>query len=155
MLIWAWNLRYKIGHEYIVQKHHIRVTSRVSAAYFQQKIVSRLRGQDYLNSASLERYYPRILSWGPDNLDTIFCRICTWRINWQGKCRRERELAWMPSTNDANEGRWGHYIAILRDEPCLILHQYNAEAMFSRNNTLTFMNTLFEAEDHAFIMQSE
>ncbi|THU79303.1 hypothetical protein K435DRAFT_621812, partial [Dendrothele bispora CBS 962.96] len=65
----------------------------------------------------------------------------------------ERDLAWMPSTNDANEGRLGHYRVTVRGKPTLTLHQYNAEAMYSQNNTLAFMNALFEGEDHCYIMQ--
>ncbi|THU81616.1 hypothetical protein K435DRAFT_808933 [Dendrothele bispora CBS 962.96] len=65
----------------------------------------------------------------------------------------KRHLAWMPSTNDANEGRLGHYRVTLRGKPTLTLHQYNAEAMYSRNNTLAFMEALFENKDHQYIMQ--
>ncbi|THU99324.1 hypothetical protein K435DRAFT_818559 [Dendrothele bispora CBS 962.96] len=65
----------------------------------------------------------------------------------------ERLLAWMPTTNDANEGRLGHYRVTMRKKPTLSLHQYNAEAMYSTNDTLAFMNALFEEEDHAFIMK--
>ncbi|KAJ7450654.1 hypothetical protein B0H11DRAFT_2330808, partial [Mycena galericulata] len=38
----------------------------------------------------------------------------------------ERQLAWMPSTNDANEGALGAYRVAVRGKPSLTLHQYNA-----------------------------
>lgn len=61
--------------------------------------------------------------------------------------------AWMPTTNDINEGRLGHYRVRKRDASTLSLHQYNAEAMFSRNKTIEFMNALFQEEDHTYIMR--
>ncbi|THU89149.1 hypothetical protein K435DRAFT_802981 [Dendrothele bispora CBS 962.96] len=63
----------------------------------------------------------------------------------------EKQLAWMPSTNNANEGRLGHLCVTLRNKPTLTLHQYNAQAMYSRNDTIDFMMALFEEEDHAYI----
>ncbi|KAJ7482108.1 hypothetical protein B0H11DRAFT_2232704 [Mycena galericulata] len=36
----------------------------------------------------------------------------------------ERQLAWMPSTNDANEGALGAYRVHIRGKPSLTLHQY-------------------------------
>ncbi|THV05639.1 hypothetical protein K435DRAFT_647075 [Dendrothele bispora CBS 962.96] len=65
----------------------------------------------------------------------------------------EKQLAWMPSTNDANEGALGQLRVTLRNKPTLTLHQYNALAMYSRNQTISFMNALFEAEDHEFVMR--
>ncbi|KAF9024314.1 hypothetical protein BDP27DRAFT_1376809 [Rhodocollybia butyracea] len=41
----------------------------------------------------------------------------------------------------------------MEGKPTLTLHQYNAQAMYSKNNTIAFMNALFEQEDHEFIMR--
>ncbi|KAJ7877146.1 hypothetical protein B0H13DRAFT_1631869 [Mycena leptocephala] len=65
----------------------------------------------------------------------------------------EKQEAWMPSTNDANEGGLGAYTVAVRGKPTLTLHQYNAQAMFRRNNTQDFMNAVFTDEDHAYIMR--
>ncbi|KAJ7935046.1 hypothetical protein B0H13DRAFT_2305200 [Mycena leptocephala] len=65
----------------------------------------------------------------------------------------ERQLAWMPSTNDANEGALGAYRVAIRGKPSLTLHQYNAQAMFRRNDTQNFMDAVFTDEDHAYIMR--
>ncbi|KAJ7719825.1 hypothetical protein B0H16DRAFT_1794260 [Mycena metata] len=65
----------------------------------------------------------------------------------------EKQLAWMPSTNDANEGGLGAYTVAVRGEPTLSLHQYNVQAMFRRNNTQDFMDATFTAEDHAYVMR--
>ncbi|THU88513.1 hypothetical protein K435DRAFT_821621 [Dendrothele bispora CBS 962.96] len=67
--------------------------------------------------------------------------------------KEERLLAWMPPTNDPNESALGRYRVTMRDKSTLSLHQYNAEAMYSRNKTLSFMSALFEDEDHTFVMQ--
>ncbi|KAJ7021484.1 hypothetical protein C8F04DRAFT_1314480 [Mycena alexandri] len=65
----------------------------------------------------------------------------------------EKEQAWMPSTNDANEGGLGAYTVTVQGKPTLTLHQYNAQAMFRRNDTQDFMDATFTAEDHAYIMR--
>jgi hypothetical protein len=65
--------------------------------------------------------------------------------------QKEKDLAWMATTNDANEGQLGHYRLTLSDKSTLSLHQYNAQAMFLRNDTIHSMNALFEDQDHAFI----
>ncbi|KAF8203541.1 hypothetical protein K438DRAFT_1472661, partial [Mycena galopus ATCC 62051] len=65
----------------------------------------------------------------------------------------ERQAAWMPSTNDANEGGLGGYRVAVRGKPCLTLHQYNARAMFDRNDTQAFMDAVLSPEDHAYIMR--
>ncbi|KAJ6614610.1 hypothetical protein B0H10DRAFT_1803172, partial [Mycena sp. CBHHK59/15] len=66
----------------------------------------------------------------------------------------ERQLAWMPSTNDANEGSLGQYRVKMRKSPTLTLHQFNAEVMYNRNDTQEFMDTLFEPPDHLYIMRT-
>ncbi|KAJ6455043.1 hypothetical protein C8R45DRAFT_846168, partial [Mycena sanguinolenta] len=65
----------------------------------------------------------------------------------------EKQLAWMPSTNDSNEGGLAGYTVAVRGKPTLTLHQYNALAMFRRNDTGDFMDALFTDEDHAYIMR--
>ncbi|KAF8177867.1 hypothetical protein BJ912DRAFT_930228 [Pholiota molesta] len=64
----------------------------------------------------------------------------------------ELAQAWMPTTNDTNEGALGTFRVAIQNDPCLTLHQYNAQAMFTRNETQTFMDTLLDHLDHAFIM---
>jgi hypothetical protein len=41
----------------------------------------------------------------------------------------EREMAWMPPTNDANEGALGAFRVLMRRQPQLSLLQYNAQAI--------------------------
>jgi len=65
----------------------------------------------------------------------------------------EKHWAWMPSTNDANEGALGAYRVIIRNKPSMTLHQYNALAMFRHNNTQDYMDAVFVAADHKFVMQ--
>jgi hypothetical protein len=64
----------------------------------------------------------------------------------------ELAQAWMPTINDTNEGALGAFRVAIRNDPRLTLHQYNAQAMFTRNETQTFMDTLLDHLDHAFIM---
>ncbi|KAF8804582.1 hypothetical protein BYT27DRAFT_7213745 [Phlegmacium glaucopus] len=47
----------------------------------------------------------------------------------------EKELAWMPATNDVNEGALGSFRHLMRYQPQLTLLNHNALAMFFRNNT--------------------
>ncbi|TFK34109.1 hypothetical protein BDQ12DRAFT_614032, partial [Crucibulum laeve] len=65
----------------------------------------------------------------------------------------EKDLAWMPSTNDVNEGALGQFRVMIRCQPQLTLLQYNAQAMYARNNTAAFMDTMFTEETHQFIRQ--
>ncbi|KAF7346732.1 hypothetical protein MSAN_01811500 [Mycena sanguinolenta] len=65
----------------------------------------------------------------------------------------EKQLAWMPSTNDPNEGALGAYRAAMRGKPSLSLHQYNSLAMYRRNDTQDFMDVVLTEEDHAYIMR--
>jgi hypothetical protein len=46
----------------------------------------------------------------------------------------KRQLAWMPSTNNANKGALGAYQVAIRGKPSLTLHQYDAQAMFHQND---------------------
>jgi hypothetical protein len=64
----------------------------------------------------------------------------------------EKDLAWMPPTNDVNEGALGSFRVLMRRQPQLTVLQYNAQAMFFHNNTQAFMDTkLTELEDQQFI----
>jgi hypothetical protein len=65
----------------------------------------------------------------------------------------EKDLAWMPPTNDANEGALGAFHVLMRHQPQLTLQQYNAQAMFHQNRTQEFMQQKFQLEDHQFIRQ--
>ena len=64
----------------------------------------------------------------------------------------EKELAWMPATNDENEGALGFFRHLMRYQPQLTLLSHNALAMFFRNKTQAFMAAKFtEEEDYRYI----
>ncbi|KAG2337689.1 hypothetical protein BDR05DRAFT_1004857 [Suillus weaverae] len=63
----------------------------------------------------------------------------------------ERQLAAMPTTNDANEGMLGMWRRHSRDKPSLTVGHFSNQAAFARNETQDFMNALFVDEDHAHI----
>ncbi|KAE9404036.1 hypothetical protein BT96DRAFT_814085, partial [Gymnopus androsaceus JB14] len=63
----------------------------------------------------------------------------------------EKYLAWMPATNDVNEGLLGCYRVTMQGKPTLMLHQFNALVMYQRNDTLAFMDALFNENDHQYI----
>jgi hypothetical protein len=65
--------------------------------------------------------------------------------------QEERDLAWMPSTNDINEGALGSFRVLMRRQPQLTLLQYNAQTMFFWNNTGAFMNEMFSDTTHQYI----
>ncbi|KAF8951787.1 hypothetical protein BDZ97DRAFT_1778312 [Flammula alnicola] len=65
----------------------------------------------------------------------------------------EKHLAWMPATNDVNEGALGGYRVVIRGKPSMTLHQYNAMAMFQRNNTQDYMDVVFTEADHLYVMR--
>ncbi|PBK79975.1 hypothetical protein ARMGADRAFT_977390, partial [Armillaria gallica] len=50
----------------------------------------------------------------------------------------ERRAAWIPSTNDANEGVFGDYRTTLRRAPNMSLQQHNARKMYKHNKTEQF-----------------
>ncbi|KAH9848418.1 hypothetical protein C2E23DRAFT_739684 [Lenzites betulinus] len=52
----------------------------------------------------------------------------------------ERERAWMPATNDENEGALGSYRQTAKQAPNMSIHQYNARTMYSRNGTATYIH---------------
>ena len=63
----------------------------------------------------------------------------------------EKDLAWMPPTNDVNEGALGAFRVLVRRQPQLTLLQYNAQAMFHINHTQEFVEKKFEREAYKFI----
>jgi hypothetical protein len=65
----------------------------------------------------------------------------------------EKAQAWMPPTNDVNEGALGALRSYLRRKPNTTMHQYNALAMFKFNHTTAFVKHLFVNEDHVFVRQ--
>jgi len=65
----------------------------------------------------------------------------------------EKDRAWMPTTNDVNEGALGSFRVMMRRQPQLTLLQYNARAMFSRNNTAEFMEEKFSDNTHQYIRE--
>jgi hypothetical protein len=54
----------------------------------------------------------------------------------------QRALAFMPTTNDDNEGALGSLRVIMRLKPGMTLHQYNARQMFKLNKTAAFAESL-------------
>ncbi|KAJ7442782.1 hypothetical protein B0H11DRAFT_1631518, partial [Mycena galericulata] len=66
----------------------------------------------------------------------------------------EREKAFMPSTNDANEGLLGMWRRFSRESPSSTVAHFADQAMFNRNDTQTFMDTHMDtALDHQFLRQ--
>lgn len=65
----------------------------------------------------------------------------------------ERDLAFMPSTNDANEGALGQWRRFSRHSPNTTIGHFSAQAAFNRNDTQAFMDAEFESDDHTFIMR--
>lgn len=64
----------------------------------------------------------------------------------------ERDLAWMPATNDENEGALGSFRKLIRQQPQLTMQAYNGLTMFFRNNTQLFMEAKFTTdEDYEFL----
>src|SRR6266540_6089857 len=64
----------------------------------------------------------------------------------------ERELAWMPATNDENEGALGSFRCLMHSQPQLTLLSHNALAIFFQNNTQVFMAAKFtEAADYQYL----
>jgi len=69
-----------------------------------------------------------------------------------GATTEERDLAWMPATNDENEGALGSFRRLIRQQPQLTMQAYNGLTMFFRNNTQLFMEAKFTTEeDHRFL----
>jgi len=51
----------------------------------------------------------------------------------------EKRLAWMPSTNDRNEGMLGTYRVAARRFPNMTLETFNARTMYKQNGTAEYM----------------
>jgi hypothetical protein len=67
----------------------------------------------------------------------------------------EKELAWMPPTNDLNEGLLGSYRQFMRFKPLASLLQFNANAMYQRNDTQAWVDRNFLEEDHRDLMRMQ
>lgn len=65
--------------------------------------------------------------------------------------QEEKDMAWMPPTNDVNEGALGGFRVALRRQPQLTLLQYNARTMFARNNTAEFVKEHFSDDTHKYV----
>ena len=65
----------------------------------------------------------------------------------------EKNRAWMPPTNDVNEGALGSFRVMMRRQPQLTLLQYNAQAMFKKNNTAEFMDDKFSENTHQYVRE--
>ena len=64
----------------------------------------------------------------------------------------EKDLAWLPTTNDVNEGALGSFRVLMQRQPQLTVLHYNAQAMFHHNETQAFMNAKFnDPEDFKFL----
>jgi hypothetical protein len=67
----------------------------------------------------------------------------------------QRRRAWMPTTNDHNEGALGALRVAKRKAPNITLETYNARKMFKHNNTRQFMNAvLTRPTDHTFLRRT-
>ena len=65
----------------------------------------------------------------------------------------QKDLAWMPPTNDLNEGLLGSYRVFMRSSPRATLHYFNAQALYQRNNTQAFVAKNFSDEDDKYVRQ--
>ncbi|KXN84528.1 hypothetical protein AN958_12387 [Leucoagaricus sp. SymC.cos] len=67
----------------------------------------------------------------------------------------ERFRAFMPSTNDTNEGALGAFHVQIQKTPTLSQHQYNALTIFNRNNTQVFMDSILQQPEDLVYLQKE
>ncbi|KJA18866.1 hypothetical protein HYPSUDRAFT_69639 [Hypholoma sublateritium FD-334 SS-4] len=64
----------------------------------------------------------------------------------------DKDLAWLPSVNDENEGSLGKFRSVLLYQPLLTLLDHNALQSYFRNNTESFIKENFtEEEDYKYI----
>jgi hypothetical protein len=63
----------------------------------------------------------------------------------------ERDRAWMPPTNDVNEGALGAFRSYLHKKPNTRMLQYNALAKFKFSRTAAFVHQEFNSDDYAFV----
>lgn len=66
----------------------------------------------------------------------------------------EKNLAWLPATNDLNEGILGSFRQFMRFNPSATLLAFNSRTMFQRNDTQAFMDAIFSTEDHHYVMKT-
>lgn len=105
---------------------------------------------------NLPHIRPLLIAFLTGALDTWirFCEEYTEGGTVDGMTVSERESAWMPSTNDVNEGTLGKVVRInRRNKPTQTMHQNVSQAIFTHNNTQDFMNEEFVPEDDKFVMQ--
>ena len=67
----------------------------------------------------------------------------------------EKDLAWLPTTNDVNEGALGSFRVLIRKQPQLTVLHYNAQALFHHNETQAFMSEKFGTEDDYKFLHQE
>ncbi|KAL5528602.1 hypothetical protein ACEPAF_7738 [Sanghuangporus sanghuang] len=60
---------------------------------------------------------------------------------------QEKDLAWMPTTNDANEGALGSYREFARKNPNGTVQLFNALFRYRRNNTENFIQKVLTGEE--------
>jgi hypothetical protein len=65
--------------------------------------------------------------------------------------QEQSERAFMPPTNDANEGALGTWRTWIRRFPCLALHRFNALIINRANGTERYMEESFTPEQHVWI----
>lgn len=69
--------------------------------------------------------------------------------------KAQRQRAWMPTTNDHNEGALGALRVAKRKAPNISLETYNARKMFKHNNTRRFMNAVLnKPADQTFLRRA-
>jgi hypothetical protein len=65
----------------------------------------------------------------------------------------DREDAWMPPTNDANEGALGSLRIAMRENPNMSLHLIEAKMKYRKNDTQAFMDSCLLPADHKWLMK--
>ena len=72
-------------------------------------------------------------------------------VTYNSTSAEDWKKAWIPPTNDVNEGALGSYRVFIRKKPKTSMHMYNAIAQYSWNQTEAFMQQHFTEAEHAFI----
>lgn len=67
--------------------------------------------------------------------------------------KSQRKRAFMPTTNDVNEGALGEYRCAMRKAPRLTLRHYNSMTTYKRNRTSGYMRRRFGARENGFLRQ--
>ena len=124
-----------------------------------------LDGEPWQNPTVIEQIYDMSLSW--PHLQFVLVvffngALATWKCFTSEfeegglidiATAEEKEHAWMPPTNDVNEGALGAFRLHLRKKPNTTMHQYNALAMFKFNDTYKFVLQTFAPDDYAYVHQ--